>query len=184
MSDQKEINRDDCSTKLSFVPEYHSVNDDGKWRLSKQLHVGKSAIQLNAALEEDRLIRLEGGEIEIPISPMDILPGSSPVFATYEDPIEFSFTASGLVRSGMKWDQAWLSRHKAGNRLPRGKVFQPHRHLERIAGSQGLGKLIVGSIKSALASPRVTVIDVEPAHRGVIDAVPELRAASGKVKST
>lgn len=72
--------------------------------------------------------------------------------ATYEEPIEYIFSKNNSVPSGMKWNKAYLAKHKIGNRLPRGKAFNAHRHLERKVGSQCLGKLIIGSIKAALVN--------------------------------
>lgn len=69
---------------------------------------------------------------------------------TFEEPIEYHFPGSSLFGKNMQWNEVWLANHKVGNRLPRGKAFNAHRHLERRARSQSLGKLIVGSIKAAL----------------------------------
>lgn len=150
MADQIVLSSNEVTNKLSFVPVYHSLNNEGKWQLSKQLHVGKSAIQLNQALEEARLIRSEGGEIVIAVNPLEMLPDRPATFATYEEPIEYDFTKVGSSAPKLNWVDAWLAKHKIGNRLPRGKAFNSHRHLESKAGSQALGKLIIGSIKSAL----------------------------------
>lgn len=43
---------------LSFVPEFHFLNEKGKWQLAAVLYIGESAI------EEARSISAEGGEIE------------------------------------------------------------------------------------------------------------------------
>jgi hypothetical protein len=56
----------------------------------------------------------------------------------------------GSSAPNLNWVKAWLAKHKIGNRLPRGKAFNLHRHLESKADSQALGKLIIGSIKTAL----------------------------------
>lgn len=150
MNDQIELKNHEDATKLSFVPNYHALNNEGKWQLSKQLHVGKSAIQLNEALEEARLIRAEGCEVELPINPMQMPPDKPSMFVTYEVPIEYDQKQVGSLATNLNWVKAWLAKHKIGNRLPRGKAFNSHRHLESKAGSQALGKLIIGSIKTAL----------------------------------
>jgi hypothetical protein len=150
MTDQIELKDHENATRLSFVPSYHALNNEGKWQLSRQLHVGKSAIQLNEALEEARLIRAEGCEVAMPINTMQMQPDKPAIFATYEEPIEYDYKDVGSSAPNLNWVKAWLAKHKIGNRLPRGKAFNSHRHLESKADSQALGKLIIGSIKTAL----------------------------------
>jgi len=150
MTDQIELSGNEEATKLSFVPFYHSLNDDGKWQLSKRLHVGKSAIQLNESLEEARLIRSEGGEIALPVNPLEMLPDRPLTFVAYEEAIEYEYKKCGSPSAKLNWVNAWLAKHKIGNRLPRGNAFNSHRQLESKTGSQALGKLIIGSIKTAL----------------------------------
>lgn len=40
------------------------------------------------------------------------------------------------------WNTDWLSRHKFGDRLPRGKAFNNQRYREKIVGAQSLSKLL------------------------------------------
>lgn len=50
------------------------------------------------------------------------------------------------------WHQERLANHKAGDRLPRGRKFDPYRkHLENKSSAKNLGSSILGSIKFALS---------------------------------
>jgi hypothetical protein len=95
-------------------------------------------------------VRAEGGEVALPLNAKKTLPDKSLSFVFYEELVEFDFQKNVSPSANLNWVKAWLANHKVGSRLPRGKAFNSHRHLESKAGSQAVGKLILGSIKTAL----------------------------------
>lgn len=83
-------------------------------------------------------------------NPLKISTNSIPSFTVYTDELISSSATDSFIKK-LEWHEAWIDQHQRGNKLPRGKRFNPARPIyESKTSSRKLGQAIIGSIRAAL----------------------------------